>query len=559
MDPLNDPASRPDPSLPLPVRALQTLLRVFPDVFVLVDGVEGHPTTLNSLSRTCRALHDFGWNRVYSRIFPLKFDFGVSDTLCFSVDDAAKADELWRRFKALRVIHRGEADRLKIIDTLYIAHLMLLEDGGLNSTQLEWAGLGDFLQAVLSEQLQLGGYVEAPVDEMCSLVVALLWQWTQLGHDVFNAKKDSRQRERIMSFLETFLFTNFYYDLPEAAHIPSLSLIEQTRAIDASEGITHRRRVKHFGQDLKMQAPPIALYALSLYFAYMELDGLARMSGLVSRAQRVSLPYPITPYTITTDDVDEYNAACRSRATLFRSPARSMTGIHPYVAHWARIAYSASFPAEICQQVSFDLPRVAYRLGDLSGTWEGTYLECAYEHYEHPRGCRRGLGSMPSRRAMSFELEEHYRYNTPLSSVPRGRGDDWDNEANVPRSRPPSPFESPPPFSEHWQKRKRGWCFQPPVTPSAPAPRKVFYQTFHVRPQESSDDLTHLKSSQEPDEIDVNDVSEVILTGTTPDVRRGWGTYEWRGRVRMSDGHIVMVKKPVGLLAFFTQAVIKVG
>jgi hypothetical protein len=148
--------------------------------------VDGPPSVWLALQGTCKAFASKLSTRdnpaFQVTLFRLKFDVRAPERrLEFDLDNepTAVAQELRLRFEVLHAIRHGKTN----IQSLFKVQLMLLEDDGKNASQLRWARLGSFLDTYLSQQLLSAEYgARPPMDEMCSLAVTLLWQWTILGH-----------------------------------------------------------------------------------------------------------------------------------------------------------------------------------------------------------------------------------------------------------------------------------------------------------------------------------------------------------------------------------------
>lgn len=148
----------------------------------------GPPTDLVSLLCASRVIYNaisFSNNsHLYADIFRFKFDYEapVRRLTARWLTTNCLALELRKRFAALKRIRRGEAQRL---DDLWTAYLMMLESDGRNESQLiEWAGVEQFLHAVLIYRVRAppgSSHAWFTESEGTALVVWLLWMTASRG------------------------------------------------------------------------------------------------------------------------------------------------------------------------------------------------------------------------------------------------------------------------------------------------------------------------------------------------------------------------------------------
>jgi hypothetical protein len=154
------------------------------------EPVEGPPSCLYPLLLTCRRYYDLlspsTNSDLHNELFQRKFDFGAPERRIpreYRLPSHV-ASELQRRFRALRVIRSGDLDHPDALQSLYTAHVMLLEDDGKNAAQLRWARLNEFLDLYFSRYLQSPVELASqslPMDEKCSLLIAIAWRWSAHG------------------------------------------------------------------------------------------------------------------------------------------------------------------------------------------------------------------------------------------------------------------------------------------------------------------------------------------------------------------------------------------
>lgn len=150
------------------------------------DGASpGPPSTILPLSRTCRSLNrslalNQNW-ALLADIFCLKFDtLAASRRFPHSYLSVTHyALELKRRFNALKRIKAGVMDEATLLDDLWVAYLLMLENDGLNAEQLNWADLTTYLYDLLGTYTSSTSLLKDP--KIMSLVVWLIWLTSTYG------------------------------------------------------------------------------------------------------------------------------------------------------------------------------------------------------------------------------------------------------------------------------------------------------------------------------------------------------------------------------------------
>jgi hypothetical protein len=157
-------------------------------LFAVGSSQLGPPKEYHSLALTCRSLNArLSFNAdptLHSDILSQKFDRGALDRpFGQSVIDHVGV-ELPRRFMALKCIRRGCLDDPALLDALYVAFILFLENDGRNVVQLQWAGLHSIVHRYLREKMSMGSETNDgwPLDnEINTLVVTLAWLVTTRG------------------------------------------------------------------------------------------------------------------------------------------------------------------------------------------------------------------------------------------------------------------------------------------------------------------------------------------------------------------------------------------
>ncbi|KAH9039102.1 hypothetical protein EDB85DRAFT_2141354 [Lactarius pseudohatsudake] len=510
------------------------------------DPPASPPCTLIPLMLTCRlfrnVLHPRNNARLYRRIFARKFDYAAfarrSPPPSFPL-----FPELKKRFQALHCIKQGDIHHPALQDAFLVAYIMVLEDDTLNHRYLQDAGLPALLHKYITGRLQSGHNVW-PIEDACNtLAVALFWHMT--SQDSLNGESDE-SRETVMAILLPLSFAWFRYSFVEQGFDPH-ALIDDMRSTPRLSPPAHAPvppapvtvSIEYMGHAFHLQLPAIALSASLAYFARLDAFPLMTTSDLPpTRAQT-------PPGRIALEDVVYYHRFFHTRVVPRGpgSPASLLQARLGSLHDWDWQRAVASEPA-----MSRHLQR--YTPGILTGKWRGTLLvrplrvpmlphsavtnvvlftsplllrlscdgdddddpplsQAQYDRDPTPFMTGAGPAAMSdsSRHPFFCYLEEHVRYSEPESGLSGDAKDDTSNFPLLPQSR--------------WSRKENGYEYG--------ASTKAFYRTFNPE--------CHDKSM-----ID-HEVVDVILSGKAEShLQPAWGNCEFWGRVRVSDGLVVLVQ-----------------
>ncbi|KAG6820260.1 hypothetical protein H0H93_003268 [Arthromyces matolae] len=253
--------------------------------------------------------------------------------------------------------------------------------------------------------------------------------------------------------------------------------------------------VVYFGSVFRMmRVPPISIFATLSFFAHKEITPPQIPSHLRSE-DPTTLRTTIGP---TMDDIVHFYEHCQTHFADF--PGIDVGLIRPRV---------DVFPTLPLPSAALETPE--YRLGALTGMWQGSFIVpylTSYETWLNTLSVPMDFETA-GRFPLYMSLEEHYVCDPNAvirsSTVTEGTKNAW----------------LPPEFK--WRQVKNGI----EVFDEARS-FKSFYRTF-----------------RRGDEIPIGDVVDVIVTGKT-DRRHAvaWGDFEMLGRVRLEDGLIVLARKP---------------
>ncbi|KAI0049023.1 hypothetical protein FA95DRAFT_1604703 [Auriscalpium vulgare] len=488
------------------------------------DPLVSPPTVLRNLqliNRKFRAMlnpHDNP--RVHAQLFALKFDTAAT-TRRLPPDASLPihlACELRTRFSALKCFRRHDIYDPVLPHAFLVAYIMLLEDDGKNIAHLEAAGLPALVEEYLIGRLHEGadeanGWPAST--EMNSLAVTLFWQLTaQQG--IVTESVD--RRHSVVALLKPYALVGFRYPFLDASVDPMAVLGVNSTHHTPPVSAAPRRTIQYLGQELELHLPPISWHAMLSYFARLEMGKLVHAMQLP--ASRAVHPGP----GMTVEDIDEYNTYCRTRAvprcTVPGEPHLTRSRRHD--PDWARALAPA--PAHGLTPP----PAGSYVPGVLTGNWQGTLLIPSMQEYA---ALQQGAWSDDALKYLArwplfVTLEEHYRYADPMSTP---KGDDWDDDSYLP-------------LQSTWLPREDGMELYDPKSS-----HKVFYKTLM---KERHDDAP---KNIEPGFAPSGDkgknanagIVDVILSGTTQEHHgMAWGSYKFKGRVRLSDGLVVLAREP---------------
>ncbi|KAF8266060.1 hypothetical protein EI94DRAFT_237076 [Lactarius quietus] len=462
------------------------------------------PRALLPLMLTCRlfhnVLHPRNNARLYCRIFARKFDFCAFARRSPPTWPFPLFPELKRRFEALRCIKQGDFHDSALQDAFLVAYIMVLEDDTLNHRYLQDAGLPALLHKYITERLRSGHNVW-PVEDACNtLVVALFWHMT--SQDSLNGES-SESRDSVMDILHPLSFAWFRYSFVEQGFDPH-ALIDDIRSTPRLSPHAHAPvpvtvPIEYMGHAFHLQLPAITLSATLAYCARLDAFPLMTSPDLPpTRADTTP------PGLITLDDVEYYNRSFNTR-TVPRGPGSPANPLQPCLSG----RHDWDWQRAIASDPVMSRPLQRYTPGSLTGKWRGTLLAPLDRDFTPFMTGHASPATMPdsSRHPFYCHLEEHVRYSDPESRL---SGEALDNS-----------FTFPLLPQSKWSHTENGYEYKDST--------EAFYQTFNPE--------CH-------DETTINqEVVDVILSGRAEShLQSAWGNCEFWGRVRISDGLVVLIQ-----------------
>ncbi|KAF8644031.1 hypothetical protein AX16_008747 [Volvariella volvacea WC 439] len=461
----------------------------------------GPPQELGRFIQTCqtsRRTLTVDSSDLYTKILSQKFDVSpIVRRLGQAVVRANAREELQRRFTALKCFRQGERGLHDpfLKEHLWVAYFMLLDTDSAqkNVKQLLWAKLPDFIDAFLLNKLRDGSDTNSswPLNnEVNSLAVAIKWLLSSCS-TVKN--KPQGVRREILRLLIPYVFATFRYPL---GALPEHQFNTENRTIShKSSSSVHgpypppsppSSQVHYFGSIKQtVPVPSIALHSILLHA--IEFEGLTLS----------------TPLHLCTADYKT------------RAEADANGHLGPTLEDVMCVAqnYKTNFPFDDAGIIPRSLTLTAYRLGDLTGRWKGSFFMPYLEEYKSwlngVEAPNKPIDLSYCWHPESFSIQEYYTCD-PLAVVPADKLENGALNAWVPQD-------------YHYIQQSNGLQV---VDQSGKV--LAFYRSF--RPEE-------------PLQRDA-DVVDVILTGKA-DKRQAaaWEPFRILGRVRLSDGLVMMMKE----------------
>jgi len=267
------------------------------------------------------------------------------------------------------------------------------------------------------------------------------------------------------------------------------------------------REVVHYGQIIRVQMPPVSVSALLSYFSTKTPLAIAAIEtnsvfDLRAEANAVGSHGP------TREDVDLVNSGHRIRNVNASHGSFGLLTSQMRDPDWARAIQYLSPPPVL----SLDL-LAAHTLGALTGCWKGTSITPGvYEYTDWLSNVTApaSFDACSSRRPLFFTLQEHFCH---IPALPVPPDDDENGLINA---------WLPPTYQ--WYESEGGINISDQ--------RGTFQAFYETCPPDSSPDGRH--------------VLDIIVTGKTNNRHdAAWGGYTFIGRVRLSDGLIILLREPI--------------
>ncbi|EGO03025.1 hypothetical protein SERLA73DRAFT_70490 [Serpula lacrymans var. lacrymans S7.3] len=491
---------------------------------------QGPPCDLLSLLLTCRlsyrSLCFVAHPTLHFLIFAAKFDLS-SPRRHLAPDQIFPChieSELRKRFTALHRIRSGDTNGPWLLEALIVAYTLILEDDGKNWEQLLWAQLPSFIYRLVRQRLtrvptsSTGWPLE---DQVNTLAVAILWLMSSspMIHEETKAIRDE-----FIELLGPFVLAAFRYPcsvMPEHEFHPS-TLDSNAKAATAS---THDPQptnrlstidTLYFNHLVKFRFPSLASYAILAYFSRLETRPMGIPPHLPANRVEANARGIEGP---TREDAEHFVTHCK---THFISTAHGdQLGL---------LTKSQRFDPDLKRTMHVSFGHVpyskqgSYTPGTLTGRWQGSYVVPCREVYISLRNSPLAPSPFPTfgRSPLYVTFRELYCYS-PSSSILS-----VDNESFM------NGFL---PLGCRWMELEDGL----EIYGQNSSFRSYYEPLRTTRPAEcNASDGSGISQASQLDAVDI------IITGKTEDrFRDAWGGYSYIGRIRPSDGLIVLLREPL--------------
>ncbi|KAH0834088.1 hypothetical protein J3R83DRAFT_11373 [Lanmaoa asiatica] len=421
--------------------------------------------------------------------------------------------EVKRRCLALHIIRKRDIWNPNLAAAFATIYVMLLEDDGRNWEQVLLAGLPTFIPIFMRERLFEGAADNHgwPLEnELNTLVAASFWLIS--SRDCLDRETDEFRKE-VMTYLAPFAFAGFRYPCftsPEDLLLASDSI--------SKVGVSNRRNypadratkitLDYFGEPTTLCLPPIAPFAILSYFVRIEYFRLKVPPELpLSRQDATAKGVLCGP---TRDDIDDFNARCITRVAS-RSYGDSFDGLPKSRRHgpdWHRSLSGSDL-------ASSHSPLVYYLPGTLSGRWQGSFIAPYEEDYRSMFFSADAPSPFPAfgRFPLYVKIRELYCYS-PSTPLPVA-----EDEISF--------FNAFLPLGCQWHEDESGIEFV--------GPNNSFITHY-----------TPFRPSRDARDVSGTGALDIIITGITEaPYAMAWNGYKYIGRIRPSDGLIVLLREPL--------------
>ncbi|KAI0320061.1 hypothetical protein OF83DRAFT_1053867 [Amylostereum chailletii] len=591
----------------LPVSPLllipQELLQNIALELVLANPL-GPPALLLPLLFTCRHIYNAlaykHNNGFYRDIFIGMFDITAAKRRFGpkALHSRNLANQLRIYCSSLQRIRQGDIYAPTVLGDFWELLFLAFENDGKNHAQLEWAGLGAFVDRFVRTRLMEGQQDGWPVDEPINCL-ALWLLWLTMDNSSLMSQTSERRQELInlilpfmtLAFRYPFAYApdnHFLLPLPDDWQADELATVRSVHGnyphyrSPPPEGEYTRF---HFGQRVLLRAPPIASAAKLLYFSHREAVPLVVPSNLpVDRAAAIAQGHAGQ----TQADIHEVNAH-RSAKLLPATSWDFLAELSPeqFVIETQGICTPGLVSPSVCfdndwERISNcfnpwaqpELKGVVYKPGIMNGLWQGRHLVPELGGYLTLMGTKirpESFGEMNpwmSTWPLFMRLKEHVAISpqnpvlvggNPEDGLDDGIRNAWfppvsvhhhgdivtviDNEGN--RTDHETVIEGRK--SSHNEDTCE-ICINRRYHDQIQSVSHADYQAdfeYAGLPEAGEDEDA---ASDEVDYIDTtcSGIRDVIFTGET-DINHGmaWGRYTFLGRVRVWDGLIALVRIPI--------------
>ncbi|KAG1842392.1 hypothetical protein DFJ58DRAFT_56735 [Suillus subalutaceus] len=487
---------------------------------------QGPPSVLRSLRLTCRmsnnALSPESNSYLYLMLFKDRFspwrDFPGGQLTVDNIEH-----ELRKRFRALQCIRRGDVTDPDILESLSTIYIMMLEDDGRNWDQLLWAQLPVFITRFLRERLMVGAETNngwPTENEVNVLAVSIFWLMS--CSESIRDETDELRRE-FVQLLSPYSFAGFRYpcfsgleyDLCPSKNSP------KTVATSAHGEYFPIRPVStticYFGRPIPFNLPPLAPYAILVHFSRLETRPLMIPPHLPETqaeavANGISGP--------TKEDIVYFNTRCKTHFpdTIYGNRFDTLRKSRRHDPDWTRCIRDPLYrsPSSLPGQ---------YIPGTISGRWQGSFIAPYYNIYKDMLSSSSAPLPFPTfgRFPLYVTFRELYCYSPSIPLPLRGNEGAFENAFL--------------PIGCRWHETEAGIEF---------TGENASFKSYYSPPRQEHVEIGFVGGTTGNSKPSVHGAFDVIITGVTEDrYAAAWGGYRYIGRIRPSDGLIVLLREPL--------------
>ncbi|KAJ7092488.1 hypothetical protein B0H15DRAFT_175999 [Mycena belliarum] len=444
----------------------------------------GPPREWYSLVLCCRALRRaLDTPAMHALLFAQKFHVPVD--ACRLLHAHAKP-EMARRFAALKTFRRGARcfdDTAGFTDALWVAYVMLRaeEPRQMSVGHLLWAGLPELLLLFLRRRLNHGAE-ENNGWPLCNETNSLVIALMWLLSSESSVRDETAAtRDEVMERIRPFVLAAFRYPLSSAQEWCFGSDLPPNSKIISLLPSTPPSREVIYFGPKSVEVPSAPIYSILCYFTRLDTLVPVFPEHLSSAAPPLAGP--------RAEDVEHFIRECRTR-------------FEPW-------DFAAEHAIPDCPRAI----RQVYVPGALTGRWQGSAIVPYINEYQHWLDDPEAPETMDTfcRHPLYITLQEHFCYQPTKSPDSTAHHDGSDSAKQMDAW-----------LAASWTERDGG------VEVSDCSNTTRFYETG-LRPR-----------------INPSLPVDVIVTGKTDDpYANAWGAFKVFGRVRLSDGFIVLRRESV--------------
>ncbi|OAX40985.1 hypothetical protein K503DRAFT_558481 [Rhizopogon vinicolor AM-OR11-026] len=490
---------------------------------------QGPPSILRSLRLTCRmsnnALSPESNSYLSFMLFVDRFD--IPSPRRHSLSSQLPVDniecELRKRFRALQRIRRGDIADPDILESLSTIYIMMLEDDGRNWDQLIWAELPSFMRRFLRERLMMGAETNngwPTENEVNMLAVSIFWLMSR-SESIRNETDDLRSK--FLELLSPYAFAGFRYPCftgPEYDFCPSEN--SPKYVVTSVHGAYPPVRpvsitVDYFGRPVPFDLPPLAPYAILAHFSRLETRPLMIPPHLPETRAEATVNGISGP---TKEDVTYFNAHCKTHfpGTAYGNRFDTLLKSRRHDPDWTRSIRDPLYrsPSSLPGQ---------YIPGTIAGRWQGSFIAPYHNTYETMLSSPSAPSPFPmfGRFPLYVTFKELYCYSPCIPLPVNENGAGFENAFL--------------PIGCQWHETEAGVEF---------TGRNTSFKAYYSPPRKEHLDGDFIEGAHGELKPSALGPFDVIITGVTEErYAAAWGGYRYMGRIRPSDGLIVLLREPL--------------